>query len=478
MTGSGTAIPSFLVGTWSYDRPMAGGGHPPTMPGATIDIAADGTMTIDVPSISVPNLPGIDISGGSVHAQGTIHGSIDPTSDTTFVIDTVSDVSDTSHLPTSILGLKLDLGGLLHAGFSAASFFPSGVSLTRDGDSLTMTYPGTTQSGLLTLKDPPLVIDIETPNDAEKRAFYPTKGDSSGVIELSAIVTGAPPGATFAWTLESTAETDGAVTFDPYELPITKVVASKAGPIAVRFSVMDRDGVVIGSRTTHLSVPYCVVVDTTCDCLKMDSGVAVEGMLAVLRGGFFAAVNIRFINNATESPAAIPTLGPADGQTIWLSIVNGFVPDQPVIVQARTAGRTRGQIVTIWPAAIFETPFWSSLQAALRDSPAFEISPGFAVRDLYAKCVERSLATFAAHEVGHVFANRIGLTSHSSGDDPSDLMNEDVGDYGATGISVLAPNFPLGPETYQDDQFAALAQFAPDRLEAIKNAAPRPPQFT
>lgn len=148
--------------------------------------------------------------------------------------------------------------------------------------------------------DTTIIILPDPQNSPDSRAFFPSRNDKSGVIEVAAIVRNAPSGATYHWT-----RTDvDAMTIDSPGGLQTLVRGLKPGKHELDFTVRDSSGVPLASQKLQLSIPQFVTID--------EDATAFDAVLAVIH-----LVDVK--NNVIEEAKRVcdHLLRTSNVRTIW-----------------------------------------------------------------------------------------------------------------------------------------------------------------
>src|SRR6185436_5394578 len=102
------------------------------------------------------------------------------------------------------------------------------------------------------------LINLPSPqNDPDSRAFFPSRNDKTGAIEVLAQLRNSPSGASHRWT-----RTDvDSMTIDSQGSLRTIVRGLKSGLHELDFTVRDSSGVAVASQKLQLCIPQFVTID-------------------------------------------------------------------------------------------------------------------------------------------------------------------------------------------------------------------------
>lgn len=340
------------------------------------------------------------------------------------------------------------------------------------------------------------VIILPPPeNSPDSRAFFPSRNDKSGVIELVADVRNAPAGATHRWTRPDVS----AVTLNSPTSLRTRILGLKPGLTQVDFTVRDAAGTALASQKVQLCVPQFVSVaedaaafdgvlaafhltalkervlreaKAVCDHLLGTSNVRTVWRLAPFAESLPAHVPPAHVTALTirgEPPAASPNLlgitnlvGGNAGATVFNETIDMFPGgyDNPVPPGATVDIDVETQAIII------------ELQSAITSNPALE--------DLAVKVFGRVLGLTMAHEIVHSLLAFEIPSGHNSPAIPNDLMNQgsEFTLLLATGIKNTARVSPVDPADFVDHGIGAIARLQAGNRALMDTRFPVPPSFT
>jgi hypothetical protein len=346
------------------------------------------------------------------------------------------------------------------------------------------------ESGAGSLEDKLAVtIDLAKYCTPSIRAFSPN--DTTGVTTLRAVVTNAPAGSTWRWTVASPT----AARIVSPRAYITEVIAGDPGLTDVTFEARDPGGVSLGTSTVRLSVPQFVVIDEEAaafnaqlviyqlDDVKATLLLRLKGVLEFL----MSRANVRLIWRLPPFneplPAHIAPGGFATGKFNLLTIrgVNAGKPD--------AAGKTEpggpadfDELIDIWPAAfrLNSMDVGADVATVVANITAMNMTDPD-VKIAWTEIMARLLGETMAHEIHHALLGGWAglLDGHNSPAIAYDLMNQgrDRGWFQRTGIEIRDPaNFPK-PGSYRDDGLTAMGTVQPTNQAKVDSVFPIPPAF-
>lgn len=368
-----------------------------------------------------------------------------------------------------------------------------------------------------------VVLDGNTP---AARTFHPEKGDKSGRTQLRAVVSGAPPGARFAWT----AQHPDKLRFDQPQAGATDVLAGESGVTSVSFEVRDPQGNSLRVAHIEVGVPLFVQVSEyagaayashrtgLADPHRFATVLADFGLTgqrdAVLQTAKLVAefllrqANVRLIWGLAPVADALPAQFQAGafaaGFLIPLSIA-GFAPTSRFgnaqatgtlgLTNTTRAGDilpTTG-VIEVYPGGLDSNVFpqVTRLRAEVRrliDAVAADPADAAAaqelarLQDVWAEVIGRVTGLTIAHEVHHMMlANAPGLTGGHTTAPEIDLLSPGSAlDFkqwsGIETPSPLPATFPAAG-TFTDRGFNGLAVIGEANQGRVDALFPVPPAF-
>lgn len=340
------------------------------------------------------------------------------------------------------------------------------------------------------------IIILPNPeNSADSRAFFPSRQDKSGVIELVADVRNASAGATHRWS----APDPTTITVDSPGSLRTRILALKPGRTAVDFTVRDSSGTALASQKIQLCVPQFVTIDEdaatfdpvlaaihldtlkndvlreakkVCDLLLSTSNVRTIWRVAPFSEtvpAHIPAANITPLTIRGEPPAGNPNLAGethpvagAAGATTFNEPIDIFpgAYDNPIPPGATADIDVETQAIIV------------QLESATSSDPALEA--------LAIKAFGRLLGLTMAHEIVHSLLAFDIPTGHNNPAIPNDLMNNGSAFTFQlmTGLEDTAHVSPVDPANFIDHGIAAIARLQAVNQGRMDTRFPVPPAFS
>jgi hypothetical protein len=329
------------------------------------------------------------------------------------------------------------------------------------------------------------------------RAFSPsgnvagTGGDKSGKTTVRAVVTNAPAGSTWHWSVSSST---AARIVSPAAY-ITDIIAGDPGLTDLTFEARGPDGTSLGTSTVKLSVPQFVVVDEEAAAFDVQlAAYQLDDVKAAVLQRTKDVVDILLRNANVRTvwrpapfgeplPAHLAAGGFAVGKFNALTI-------HGAVVSSGIAGRTGAaggigpakpdEPIDIYPGAFTTagTDIAADVAAIVARIAAVNITDP-QLKTLWIEIMSRLLGETIAHEIHHSLLGFAGLdaTGHNSPPIPFDLMNRGTerGWLQRTGIEILDPaNFPQ-PGSYRDGGVFAISGLLQTNQTRIDATLPVPP---
>lgn len=518
------SLPGFMVGNWKCTELLQaspGLSIDPQDTYAQISQKEDGSYTLQTSELSLHYNDGSHSSAFlRLTVTGKISGTVQPgeNQEPCFIVTTSSSpLISIDHFALNVNGMNMDVTWL--ANFFGARLVEifhfgamQGVSVQKKGKKLIFKAPTSKATGQTVLEPmgpkPPQIIDLSS-NDADLRAFYPSKNDKTGIIKLTAQVPYRTSTAKFLWEIvPGDSGLAGQVTIEsPTELE-TEIHAMSAGLVTLKFSVDDPDydaDYPAEPQTLQLSVPqfYYLTQDSTAPFLQS----ADKDLFWVMKAraeDVLKTVNVRMVWRMGPMGENLPKfLEIKKDGAISAHFTNTPNPDG-----STDAGNTHYEInfdkgtfhpkhdptISLFPAVwitdelMDQVPFWK--QVLIRDTEKNTVTSAYPT--LYHTAFGRVLGRTTAHEILH----SLGL-NHSLQD--GDIMWSGEGQpVGSTTVKMkrrtgyilsndpeMYPSTPPpvtpspdNPATYLDDPLVCLEKIFDEEQKLLDTFVPVPPALT
>jgi hypothetical protein len=330
----------------------------------------------------------------------------------------------------------------------------------------------------------PLIYLTGNTASADLRAFKPSIGDKSLIIEVGAAFKNAPDGATLRWS----SPTPGAVIIDNPSSNVARVKGVIPGKHDLDIELLDNGGNRIASTKIKLSVPQCVTVNE--DPALFDNALinlhlsghkndVVDEMKRVVEH-LLAKANVRVFWQFGGYNEALPAHVPA------ANVVTAFVRDKDpngnlgVTSSTSAAVDQFNETIELFPGMYSEEDAIdvdTETQALIvqLDSSL----PGNAdlipiMITVYGRLIGETLS----HEIGHALLwDDIPADGHNTPAIANDLMNRGVDRlFGQrTGMENTVQESPVEPDHYVDHGLAAIGGFQAVNQALIDAQWPVPP---
>jgi len=331
---------------------------------------------------------------------------------------------------------------------------------------------------------PIIILDGNT-SSAEQRAFNPTSGSKSLIIQVGAIFKNAPAGSRLRWSSPG----GGAIKIDNPGAEKTRVRGIKPGIHDLDVELLDASGTRIASMKLKLSVPQCVrVVESAAD---FDAALA-DAQLAGQKAGvvaemkrvvehLLAKANVRVFWQVGGLAEAVPTHVPAT-HVVVATLKNKDADGNLGVTSGPAAGDTFNEIIDLFPGMYSEPDAIDvdtetqalilQLESSVPGDP--DLIP--TATRVYGRLIGETLS----HEIGHALLwDDIPADGHNAPAIANDLMNRGVDRlFGQrTGMENTAQVSPVLPEHYIDHGLAAIGGFQAVNQGLIDGQWPVPPTF-
>ena len=335
-----------------------------------------------------------------------------------------------------------------------------------------------------------IIILPTSKNSPDARAFFPSRNDKSGAIELEADVRNAPAGSSFRWNGPDPA----AITLDSPSSLRTRLRGLRPGRAPVDFTVSDAGGVALASVRIQLSIPQFVSIS--------EDAAAFDAVLALIRLGHLKSEVLREARKVCDH-----LLSTSNVRTVWLLApfsevmpahvpaanitaltIRGNPPSTGLLGRTNLVGGAAGaavlnETIDLFPGG-YDDPaapdvevdvetqaLIIELESATMTDPALE---AFAVM-VYGRLIGETMA----HEVVHSLLGFDIPTGHNVPDLPGDLMNH--GNRRTfrqrTGIEDTAHSSPVDPVNFVDHGIAAIGGLTSATQALMDARFPVPPAF-
>ncbi|MFB3788901.1 MAG: hypothetical protein ACE15F_21280 [bacterium] len=360
------------------------------------------------------------------------------------------------------------------------------VSVSRPGGE-TVSVNAQPTDALLDQLNRTLIILSPAENAADSRAFFPSRQDKSGVIELAATIRNAPDGATHRWTRPNTAtlkvDSPGALR--------TRVRGVVPGVTQLDFAVHDSSGTKLASVKLQLSVPQFVTIDEEAaafdavltamhlDTLKND----VLQLARQVCDQLLSTSNVRTIWRVGPFTETVPAHIPA------AHITTLTLRGDPPAGSPGMAGRTPvpagagvlNEAIDIFPGAfdnfVPQSDINTEVLALLIQIESQGMTP--ALQTLLLQIVGRLLGLTMAHEIIHSLLAFDIPTGHNNPAIPGDIMNNgfDFTFTECTGFEDTAHQSPVDPANFVDHGVGSMAKLQATNQGLMDARFPVPPAF-
>jgi len=328
-------------------------------------------------------------------------------------------------------------------------------------------------------------------NDPDSRAFFPSRNDKTGVIEVLAQLTNAPSGGSHRWT-----RTDvDAMTIDSQGSLRTLVRGLKSGLHELDFTVRDASGVAVASQKLRLSIPQFITIDEggnstptpfddflTLFQLSSRKDDVLHECKAVC-DLLLSTCNVRTIWRLGPFTETLPAHLPAANVTS-LTINNeppAGLAGTPGVTHTPAGAAVLNETIEIFPGAL-DDPSSHDISVEVIALLIQIQSQGMtaALENFATILLGRLLGVVISHEIVHSLIAFEIPTGHNSPAIPGDLMNNGV-DFTfteASGFEDTAHQSPVDPANFVDHGRGALARLLAVNQGRVDARFPVPPTFT
>jgi hypothetical protein len=331
---------------------------------------------------------------------------------------------------------------------------------------------------------PVIMLDGNTAS-AEHRAFRPSAGDKTLLIQVGATFRNAPEGSRLRWSSPK----PGALKIDNPNAAKTRVRGIVPGVHDLDVELLDGGGSRIASMKLKLSVPQCVRVTESAadfDAALTDTQLAgrkaevVAEMKRVVEH-LLAKANARVFWQVGGLNEAVPPHVPASN--VMVATLRNKDPDGTLgVTTGPAAGDTFDETIDLFPGMYSEPGTMDvdtetqaliiQLETSLPGDP--DLVP------IATKVYGRLIGETLSHEIGHALLwDDIPEDGHNSPSIPNDLMNRGSERMfrQRTGMENTAQVSPVRPEHYVDHGLAAIGGFQAVNQGLIDGQWPVPPAF-
>lgn len=332
---------------------------------------------------------------------------------------------------------------------------------------------------------PIIILDPDTAT-AEVRAFRPSTGDKTLIIEVGASFRNAPDGSRLRWS----APKAGTLTIDNPNAEKTRVRGLIPGIHDLDVDLLDGGGTRIASMKLKLSVPQCVRITENAaefDAALTDSKLAgkkndVVAEMKRVVDHLLAKANVRVFWQVGGLNEALPAHVPAT--SVVVATLRNKDPNGTLgVTSGPAAGDTFDETIEIFPGMYTEDDaidvdtetraLVQQLESSVPGDP--DLVP--TATKVYGRLIGETLS----HEIGHALLwDDIPADGHNSPAIPNDLMNRGVDRQfrQRTGMENTAQVSPVRPDHYVDHGLAAIGGFQAVNKALIDRQWPVPPAFS
>lgn len=329
---------------------------------------------------------------------------------------------------------------------------------------------------------PIIILDAGT-SSAETRAFNPSSGDKSLIIQVGATFRNAPDGSRLRWS----SPTAGALSIDNPNAERTRVRGITPGIHDLDVELLDGAGTRIASIKLKLSVPQCVRVTESAadfDTALSDAQLAgkkadvVAEMKRVVEH-LHAKSNMRAFWELGGFTDAVPAHVPA-ANVVVATVKNKDPNGNLGVTHGAAAGDTFNETIDLFPG-MYPEPDAIDVDTetqALILQLASSVPGDPDLIPLTTKVYGRLIGETLSHEIGHALLwDDIPADGHNNPAIPNDLMNRGVDRpfRQRTGIEDTAHQSPVLPENFVDHGLAAIDGFQAVNQGLIDAQWPVPP---
>lgn len=325
---------------------------------------------------------------------------------------------------------------------------------------------------------------------AENRAFNPSINDKSGCIELEALVSNAPAGATYRWSAANPQN----IIVEQGNTTRALIKALRPGRTDVRFEVFDNGGALLASKSFGLSAPQFVTVGedqsafdgVLADYMMDDVKEAVVEHAKQVCDHLLNKANVRTIWQLGGYNEALPAHLPAGHFT--KATFRGNPPKPNLLGETKGPGGAAvlNEIIEIYPGA-YDDPIpvgdknvdvdveTQALVMQLKSANFTDV----ALKQFAIKVFGRLFGETLAHEIVHSLLWMVIPTGHNAPTVPNDLMNNGFERHFSqrTGIEDTAYTSPVEPDNFVDHGIAAIGGLQSTNQSRIDNHFPVPSAF-
>lgn len=327
-------------------------------------------------------------------------------------------------------------------------------------------------------------------NSADNRAFKAAAKDKSGIIELEAVVSNAPGGATFRWT----ADNAGAIDIVSPTSRKSQVRGKIPGKTGITFAVHDSSGVELASLRAELCVPQFISVnenqaqlDAALQALQIDD--VKDSVISVAKevcDHLLRKVNARTVWQFGSFSETLPGHLPAANVTRATFRGDPPTPSMPGITHGPGGSAILNETIDIYPGAYDDQiPAGASNVDVDVETQALVVELENAnmtdpdLKKFAIKVFGRLLGETLAHEIVHSLLWTVIPSGHNTPAIANDLMNNgfDRMFRQRTGIEDTAHSSPVDPNNFIDHGMVNIGGLQATNQARIDNVFPVPPTF-
>jgi hypothetical protein len=325
------------------------------------------------------------------------------------------------------------------------------------------------------------------------RAFFPSRRDISGIIELEAVVRNTPAGSTYRWTRPDPT----ALSIDSPTSPRTRVLGIRPGQTEIHFAVSDAGGTAVASVRLQLCVPQFISVNE--DAAAFNAVLASihldhvkDEVLRVAKAvcdRVLSTANVRTVWRLTPFSEALPAHLPVG--SITTLTIRGEPPEAGLLGRTNFVGGTAGatvfnETIDIFPGGYDDAVPGGSPSEVDLETQALVVqleSMTFTDPQLEQFAIQvfgRLIGETIAHEIVHSLLAFDIPSGHNSPAIANDLMN-----YGfertfrqRTGFEDTTRTSPVNPSNFVDHGIEAIGGLQTENQGRMDARFPVPPAFT
>jgi hypothetical protein len=326
---------------------------------------------------------------------------------------------------------------------------------------------------------------------AENRGFNPSRLDKTGAIELEAVVSNAPAGATYKWVADNAA----AIDIVSPTAGKTQVLGKIPGKAGLRFEVYDGSGILLANHRVELSVPQFITIDEEkamfdpiLQTLQIDD--VKDSVISTAKevcDMLLQKANVRTIWRLGAFNEALPPHLPASHVTKATFRGDPPTPALYAVTHGPGGAAVLNETIDIYPGG-YDDPIPAGVpdidvdvetQALVVQMESATMTSS-EMKQLAVKVFGRLFGETLAHEIVHSLLWTVIPSGHNSPPITNDLMNKysDRPFGQRTGIWDTAHVSPIDPKNFIDNGINAIGGLQATNQARIDNVFPVPPAFS